>query len=382
MGQSTGTGDSTQALSKAADVLRSLNPSTVGSLLFLIDDEDYGQGEVADKIGYSRSSVSKAYKSLDESFLQLATKRGNTYEITSAGKTFIGHLSEMAERLGVDLHSLDWQSEHTHEKVASLLAPLCDSRDLLPFFVFNSIVTRSAVGEQINRQNLRPPQQVRVEVVMEDVDVRQQERGEHVTSTQIRKILHRFEEQGTIGISDNNRILLAEKGKEHALLLNHVVQLIEEQAHARTDEEQDEDKDVNTETNTRIDTTDTDWPTTNAREHGSGGLVNQIQPHGFFGKRVSMDDQEEKDEHPNIVPVYCLRPDSSDETDRESPSGEYPSPVLPITRQSIGEFIDRVQQLGQEYDLDKEVEPYWMVRMGAELYPMGSADEESSAPRE
>lgn len=380
MGQSTGTGDSTQALSKAADVLRSLNPSTVGSLLFLIDDEDYGQGEVADKIGYSRSSVSKAYKSLDESFLQLATKRGNTYEITSAGKTFIGHLSEMAERLGVDLHSLDWQSEHTHEKVASLLAPLCDSRDLLPFFVFDSIATRSAVGEQINRQNLRTPQQVQVEIVMEDVDVRQQERSEHVTSTQIRKILHRFEEQGTIEISDN-QILLAEKGKEHALLLNQVVQLIEKQAHARTDEE-DDDKDVNTGIDARIDTTDTDWPTTSAREHGPSGLVNQVQPHGFFGKRVSMGDQEAKDKHPNIVPVYCLRSDSSDETDREPPSGEYPSPVLPITRQSIGEFIDRVQQLGQEYDLDKEVEPYWMVRMGTELYPMGSENEESSTPRE
>jgi biotin operon repressor/Fe2+ or Zn2+ uptake regulation protein len=381
MAQSIASEGSTQALSKAADVLRSLNPSTVGSLLFLIDEKDYEQGEVADKIGYSRSSVSKAYKSLNESLLQLAIKRGNTYEITSAGKTFTGYLNGMAERLGVDLHSLDWQSKDAHGKVASLLAPLCDSRDSLPFFVFDSIATRSAVGEQVNRHNLRTPQQVRVEAVVEDVDVRQQERGEHVTPAQIRKILHRFEEQGAVKISDN-RIQLAEKGKEHALLLNQVVQLIEKQAHTPTDEEKGENGNMNTETDARMDTSDTDWPTSNARKHGSGGFVNQIQPHGFFGKRISMDDREERDEHPNTVPVYCLRPSAPDETGRESPSGEYPSPVLPITRLSIGELINRVQQLGQEYDLDREVEPYWMIRMGTELYPMESADEESSAPHE
>ena len=381
MAQSIDAGDSTQTLSKAADVLRSLNPSTVGSLLFLMDDEGYGQGEVADKIGYSRSSVSKAYKSLNESFLQLAIKHGNTYEITPAGKTFIGHLSGMAERLGVDFHSLDWQSEGAHEKVASLLAPLCDSRDLLPFFVFNSIATRSAVGEQIDRQNLNTPQQVRVEVVRQDVDVRQQERGEHVTTTQIRKILSRFEEQGALEISDN-RILLVEKGKEHAILLNQVVQLIEKQAPTREGEEKGEEKDVDLQTDARTDRSDTGWSASSTQEHGSDSLVNQIQPHGFFGKRASMDDREERDEHLNTVPVYCLRPDAPDETDREPPSEEYPSPVLPITRLSIGELIERVQQLGQEYDLDREVEPYWMVRMGTELYPMESANEETSAPRE
>lgn len=377
MPQSIDAEDSTETLSKAADILRSLNPSTVGSLLFLIDDEDYGQAEVAEQIGYSRSSVSKAYKSLDKSFLQLTLKRGSTYEITSAGKTFIGHLSEMAERLDIDFHSLDWQSEDAHDKVGSLLAPLSDSRDLLPFFVFDSIAIRSAAGEQINRHNLRTPQQVRVEVVIQDVYDRQQERGEHVISSQIHKILHRFEEQGAVEISDG-RVQLTDKGREHAILLHRVVQLVENQADTRPAGENREGKDIDSQT----DAPDTDWSTSSTQEHGSGSLVNQAQPHGFFGKRTSMDDREERDEHPNTVPVYCLRPDAADETDRESPSEEYPDPVLSITRLSIGELIDRVQKLGQEYDLDREIEPYWMVQMGTEFSSTESANEESSASRE
>lgn len=365
MSQSTDVDDKPiYALVEASEVLRSLNPSLIASFLYLIEDTDYTQAEIGNRIGYSGTTVSQCFQSLEAAPLQLATKHGQRYEVTTAGEALIGHLNGMADRLGVELQSLDWQSDTAHDQVTTVLTPLYDSRGTIPFFVLNSINARSVEGDRTDRRDT--PQQVWVGDVIQDVKSRQQERGERTTSSQIYQVIYRFDDKGAIEL-EGDRITLTEKGQEHAALLERVVELIEEQSSVGDDRKASH-------TAARWDDTDADWPVSRERKDESDSLINQTRPQRFLGNRVSMDNRGVGD-RPSVVPVYCLRPEG-DESD-ESSSNEDVSPVLPFAPLTIGELTDRIRELGQEYDMDTELEPYWMVRMGPELYPVEPANTHS-----
>lgn len=371
MNQSSGADDrSAWSYAEASEILRAVNPPTIATLLFLVDDTVYTQKEIADGIGYSRTTVSQSQRSLETLPLSLATKQGSRYKITSAGKSVLGYYTGMARQLDLDLDAVGWQSDETHEQVKTVLTPLYDSRSTMPFFVLESIGAR-AVGEQINR--LATPQRVSIEDVIEDVTARQRERDERVTSKQIRQVVRRFDNRDAVEF-DGDYIVLKEKGQEHAYLLEQVVQLIEDQASTTRDEREESAATVS-ETPLQPDASPADQTEVGGRNRNSGNIANQIQPHGFHGKRPSMDDREETGERECAVPVYCLRPDVGERISSTSPSEKHPTPAVPFTALTIGELIERAQQLAQEYDMDTQLEPYWMIRAESELYPMGSVDE-------
>jgi biotin operon repressor len=371
MNQSSGSDDrSARSYAEASEILRAVNPPTIATLLFLVDDTVYTQKEIADGIGYSRTTVSQSQQSLEALPLSLATKQGSRYKITSDGETILGYYIGMARQLDVDLDTVDWQSDNAHEQVKTVLTPLYDSRSTMPFFVLESIGTR-AVGGQITR--LATPQRVSIEDVIQDVTVRQRERDERATSKQIRQVVRRFNDRGAVEF-DGDYIDLKEKGQEHAYLLEQVVQLIEDQASPATDETEGSGTVVSG-IDSQADTTHVDQPGVGGRNSQSTNIANQVQPHGFHGERPSVDDRQETRERESAVPVYCLRPTVEEGKNSTSSSEEHPTPVVPFTALTVGELIERAQQLAQEYDMDTQLEPYWMIRAESELYPMRSVDD-------
>ena len=363
-------GHSAQSYAEASEILRTVNPPTIATLLFLADDEVYTQNEIADRIGYSRSTVSQSQQSLETLPLSLATKQGSRYKITSAGETILGYYIGMARQLNLDLDTVDWQSDETHEQAKTVLTPLYDSRSTMPFFVLESVGAR-AVGDQINR--LATPQRVSIEDIIQDVTTRQRERDERVTSKQIRQVVRRFDDKDTVEFN-GDYIVLKEKGQEHAYLLEQVVQLIEDQASTARDESEESGATIS-ETPPQADTSSADQTEIDGRNCRSENIANQIQPHGFHGKRASVDDRQETDEHKRAIPVYCLRPDVDERMSSTSSSEKRPTPAVPFTALTVGELIERAQQLAQEYDMDTQLEPHWMIRAESELYPIGPVDD-------
>lgn len=371
MNQSRSADDrSARSYAEASEILRTVNPPTIATLFFLVDDTVYTQKEIADGIEYSRTTVSQSQQSLEALPLSLATKQGSRYKITSAGETILGYYTGMARQLNLDLDTVDWQSDETREQVKTVLTPLYDSRSTMPFFVLESLGAR-AVGDQINR--LATPQRVSIEDVIQDVTARQRERDERVTSKQIRQVVRRFGDRDAVEF-DGDYIVLKEKGQEHAYLLEQVVQLIEDQASTARDEREESAATVS-ETPPQPDTSPADQTAVDGRTRRSGNIANQIQPHGFHGKRASVDDRQETDEHECAVPVYCLRPDVDERMSSTSSSEKHPTPAVPFTPLTVGELTERAQQLAQEYDMDTQLEPYWMIQAESELYPMGSVDD-------
>lgn len=370
MNQSRGADDrSAWSYAEASEILRTVNPPTIAILFFLADDTAYTQKEIAEGIEYSRTTVSQSQQSLEALPLSLATKQGSRYKITSAGETILGYYTGMARQLNFDLDTVDWQSDETREQVKTVLTPLYDSRSTMPFFVLESIGAR-AVGDPINR--LATPQRVSIEDVIQDVTARQRERDERVTSKQIRQVVRRFDDRDAVEF-DGDYITLKEKGQEHAYLLEQVVQLIEDQASTARDEREESAATVS-ETPPQPDTSPADQTEVGGRTRGSENIANQIQPHGFHGKRASVDDRQKTDGHECAVPVYCLRPDVDERMHNTSSSEKHPTPAVPFIELTVGELIERAQQLAQEYDMDTQLEPYWMIRAESELYPMGSVD--------
>ena len=350
-------GRPTPVLVEAGEVLRTLNPPTLASLRFLDEHESFTQQDIADTIGSARSSVSKYLQSLEELPLTLATKQGHRYKITTTGEKIINHLDGIFNRFDHDLYTIDWQSDDDYEQVASLLTPLYGSRSSMTFFVLDSIGTQSAIGERIDR--FGKPQPVSIEAVIQDVTARQQERGERGTSKQIRQSVWRFEDNDAIEF-DGDSITLRDKGHEHAYLLHHVAQLLEEQEDAASDEDEVTARDSTETTTTRSDTSNADQPISSSRTQDTGNIARQSHQQGYFGRRTSATDQVDAQEGCPVVPAYCLQSTDGAEI-----------AILPITELTTGEMTDRSQQLMQEYGDDTRLVPYWAVHREDELHPVG-----------
>lgn len=349
-------GRPTPVLVEAGEVLRELTPPTLASLLFLDKNDSCKQQDIADAIGYSRSSVSTYLQSLAELPLPLATRPAQRYKITSAGEKVINHVDGIFDRFDIDLYSVDWQSTDDYEEAAFLLTPLYGSRSTVTFFVLDSIGTQSAVGERIDL--FGKPQSISIETVIQDVTARQQERGKRATSKQIRQSVWRFEDNDAIEF-DGDRINLIKKGHEHAYLLHHVAQLLEE-----PEEDSDEDEAItrdSTETTAiRSDTSDADQPMSSGRTQNTGNIAQQSHQQGYFGRRESVTDQADGQEGCPVVPAYCLQSTNGTEI-----------AILPITELTTGEMAGRSRKLMQEYGDDARLIPYWAIHREDELHPVG-----------
>ncbi len=347
----------TDALAQAGETLQTLTPRTLATLLIVVDEDPQTQGDIAEMIGSARSTVSKYLLSLEELPLPLVLKGRQRYAGTDAGRTVVGLFDGMTERLGVDLETIDWQTDTEVEQIADCLTPLCDSRSPTPIFVLEALRARGGVVDLLGT-----PRPVSVEVVVDDVARRHNERGERTTTEQVRTILRRFEDADAIEF-DGEDCTLIDKGQEHACLLHRIVKLLEEQAE-RQDEHDGQRGSDQSEDGIQTE------PQSSTATTGTSRVANQVDPRQFTGgstlsTATSSDDQT----MPSIIPAYWLITD----TERENTATQ-PVPGLPLTTMTTEELVERATHLHEEYGTDGTLVPYWTLQMGEELHPLEEAE--------
>lgn len=352
----------TDALTQAGEILQTLTPRTLGTLLIVVDEDPQTQGEIAERIGSARSTVSKYLLSLEELPLPLVRKGRQRYTGTDAGRTVLGLFDAMADRLGVDLEAIDWQTDAEVAQVANCLTPLCDSRSTTPIFVLEAVRSRSGIVDLLGT-----PRTVSVGEIVDAVVRRHSERGEHSTAEQVRTILRRFDEATAVEF-DGEECTLTEKGQEHACLLHRIVGLLTDSA------EQQGAHDAQPEDNQSDDAARTSPQPSSAPTASTvtGRVANQLDPRQFTGGSTLSTAASSTDQQtPTIIPAYWVVSDTEERTELTETES---TPVLPLTTMTTGELAERATQLHEEYGTDGTVVPYWTLQMGEELYPVETAE--------
>lgn len=216
---------STSVLVTSARVLRSLSPDTIAALSLVESGEATTQTDIAAAIGRDQSTVSTYFQSLEiePSDISLVEKHGQRYESTDAGKEVLEATEAMLYDLGIDLTSTDWSSASEKGQIEDSLAPLHKSRSVSPFFVLNSLATRSA-AETLQSD----PLSVSFDKLIGDVKSRLQEIDKTTSKRQVRQIINRFVDSDEVRVTDE-QLTLTEKGVHHSELQNTVAEIVEEQ---------------------------------------------------------------------------------------------------------------------------------------------------------
>jgi DNA-binding MarR family transcriptional regulator len=353
-------------LVEAGEILQMLTPSRFATLLFVSDNDIETQAEMADILGISPPTVSTYLKSFEDLPLSL-TKRERHYKITPAGDTIIELLDSMLGHLGKDLNTVDWGDEGEREQINELLAPLHNSRSMVPFFILYGIGQRSAIGERLDR--FVSPQSVQFKDIIADVKQLQAERGQSSSRKQVRGMLARFEKFDTIEF-DGENIKLEEKGQEQVRLLERLIDLLEED---ETDESS-EDTSPSSSSSTQLDSSTARPWTTDQSPDAAERIGPQLGLKGFYESR--QEDVGASEEALTIVPAYCLSPPNS-----EGHSQSQPSAVLPLTpTTSVEDLANQITRLGREYG-NAQLELYWALWSGSELYPLETSPDDESNER-
>lgn len=361
----------TRVLVEASEIFQALYPTALASLLFVMEDERYKQADIADRIGCADSTISKARQSLKNLPLPLLEKRGHQYSITDEGKKVIGIIDEIADRRDVELYSTNWRDEAEKAEVAELLTPLSDSRSTVPIFILDSLAERGGNGELLGTSF-----SVSIEKIVRDVDMRQKERGESVTTEQVRQTLRRFDDADAISLNGSDCRLI-EKGQEHAWFLDELVQLLKERRKTEFDESTSKAA-TSPETQHTSVSAHTDSVSTGDKTNEPATIANQIMTRGFWGGRSSIHTSETPNagapETPSIIPAYCLLPRNDESRDGVQESPSQFQAVLPMAQVTITELIEQAEHLACEYGDETQLASYWTLRTESGLYPLGPAE--------
>lgn len=208
--------DRTEAVEGAGEILKSLNPTAIGVLLFVIDDIIDKQVEMAEKLDCTSAPVSLSLQSMSELSTPLV-RRNRQYHITQIGRTTITRVDQMMLELDIDLCDVDWSSDDDKAEVGSALQPLHNSRSMMPFYVLDSI------SGQIDIDNTSSS--TTVDDILSDVRELKAEKGEGATRRQIKHAIDRFEEAECVAV-DANIITIKTKGIEQARLFDQLVDFL------------------------------------------------------------------------------------------------------------------------------------------------------------
>lgn len=211
---------STPVLALTGQILRTVTPNTLGSLVLVSNGTATTQTEIAAAINRDQSTVSTYFQSLtlETADLSLVERPTRYYSVTEIGEEVIELVTDLTE---VDLTTIDWGSAAEKEQIGTLLSPLYKSRSVAPFFVLNSLRTRSGIA------GLRgSPRPVSIDDVVRDVKNRVQEMGESTSKKRIDQVVDRFASQTAITIDDDH-LTLTQKGKKNAQLLHHLAEIVD-----------------------------------------------------------------------------------------------------------------------------------------------------------
>ncbi len=348
----------TDLLAQAGEILQTLTPRTLATLLIVVDEDPQTQGDIAEMIGSARSTVSKYLLSLEELPLPLVMKGRQRYTGTDTGRTMIGLFDGMFDRFGVDLATIDWQTDTDVEQVADCLTPLCDSRTATPIFTLEALRDRSGIVDLLGT-----PRSVSVKVIVNNVSQRHSERGESTTTEQVRTILRRFDNADAIEFNGDN-CTLTEKGQEHACLLHRIVDLLEEP----------DDRDTHIENAQSDDAARTDSQPSSAPAATTvtDRVANQIDPRQFTGgSKPHTAASTDAEKTPVLIPAYWLVSDTEEVTEQTETQS---TAVLPLNSMTPKELVERASHLLEEHGTDAELIPYWTLQMGDELHPLEGAE--------
>lgn len=350
-------GHPVQTVVEAGQILQKLTPARVATLLFVADGEIEKQTEMADVLDISRSTITNHLQKLEDLPVSLVVRQ-REYEMTPIGEEIVGILVRMFNRLGENLHDVDWEDPAERKHIGNLLAPLHSTRSVVPFFVLYSVGQHSTVEDKINI--MAPSQPVQVGIVVDDVKSWQKDRGETATRKQIRAMLGRFEEADSLEITDRE-LILTDQGKEHAKLLEDVVETIESSRAA--DSNEDSSLESTHQDSTSTDTQAEPSPATNTTERGS----QQLSLKGFHPNEV--DDAGGSDAG-TTVPAYGVS-SAKESSDRTQSNPQLSSVLLLTPTATVAELTDQLNRIGRAYGDDAQLELYW-----AELASESDTDSE------
>lgn len=202
----------TKTIEEVGEILKSLNPTSIAVLLFVMDDTIEKQVDMAAKLSCTSAPVSLSLQSLSQKSNPLVTKN-RTYQITRTGQEVVARLDEMMLDLNINLCDIDWSSGTDKEEVDKVLRPLHNSRSMLPFHVLDSINDHTGSGGNA--------QIIAVDDIVDDVRERTVGNEGSVSRRQVLHAINRFETDGAIDM-DSNRVTVREKGNQQAWLYNRL----------------------------------------------------------------------------------------------------------------------------------------------------------------
>jgi hypothetical protein len=212
---------STPVLALTAQILRTVSPHTLGSLVLVSNGIATTQTEIASAIDRDQSTVSTYFQSLtiETADLALVERPNQCYSVTKTGEEVIELVADLSD---TDLASIDWGSAAEKEQIGTLLAPLYKSRSVAPFFVLDSLRNRSST-----------PRPVSIDDIVRDVKNRLREMDETTSKKRIDQIIERFVTQNVIRI-DDDRLTLTQDGEKNAHLLHQLAKNVDRQVTSDT----------------------------------------------------------------------------------------------------------------------------------------------------
>ena len=218
----------TPILVTTGEILRSLTPTALASLVILDNDTATTQTKIADVINRDQSTVSSCLQSLkiESADIALVEKSGQSYQLTATGEEVLDLTTDIRQ-LGTEPENVDWGSETAKEQVAERFAPLYGSRSVEPFLLMDSLASRSKIGG--TNEGL---QSVDSDKIAHDVENRLRKIDRTTSKQKLRQIIDRFVQRNAVTSDENNHLVLTEKGQRHTELLNRVAEIVSKQVEA------------------------------------------------------------------------------------------------------------------------------------------------------
>jgi len=195
----------------AAEVIRSITPPVLATLVVIRGPDRITQEEIANEVGCARSTVSKYFRTLENLPLSIIEKQGHSVVVTDYGERVIEVYQSILSEFNIDLESVDWAADEI-SVVEDALSPLYKFRSETPFLVLAGLVDLSTEAQQgiwIDDLIIR----------MENID---RETTNSVSKQHFEQILDNLEQHEAIR-RDGEEIKFTEKGRRQGDLLKRVI---------------------------------------------------------------------------------------------------------------------------------------------------------------
>lgn len=229
-----------QILVEAGEILRALSPKPLATLYLVDEYNEINQEQIASKVQCGRSTVSKYLQTLSDLTTNLVEKRGRQYVTTEDGQYVLDLIRKVASKNDIELEDRDWSTDEVRQLFDDLLTPLHDSRSATPFFVLYVLDKETTDADHVDESK-----ETFLNQVYKKIDTYQRERGESITTQQLRQIIRRFVDAKSVDF-DGKRIQLTSKGSSQAYLLREIVDLVAKRSsgHLETSEHREESEDT------------------------------------------------------------------------------------------------------------------------------------------